>query len=327
MITQVYDNIYKQEIPLPKNPLRAINSYIILSKNRNLIIDTGFNSKECKEAFMQGIQESGIDLSKTDLLVTHLHSDHSGLAADLNKKGAKVYAGEIDGKMINDMAKKEYWERFEEYKIMFGLEQDNISFDDHPGYKYCPKEPIEFIPLKQGDTLDMGDYFFEVVDIPGHTPGHIGLYDKNHKIFFCGDHILDKITPNIAFWGFEKDILSVYFDSLNKVYEYDIDYLFTAHRTIVRDHKKRINELFQHHKKRLNEIIEIIKDDRKTVREVAANLHWDLRCNGWDEFPNPQKWFAAGEAMSHLEHLVFIGQAEKTTENKILYYKLKNRNI
>lgn len=324
MIEKVYHNIYKNEVPLPNNPLRALNSYIILSEDRNLIIDTGFNRAECREALFNGIKELGIDLNKTDLLVTHLHADHSGLAAALNKEGVKIYAGKIDGEMINKMTLAAYWEKFKDYGKIFGLQKDNMSFDDHPGYKYCPKEPVEFVPLKEGDTLDIGDYSFEIIDIPGHTPGHIGLYEKKHKIFFCGDHVLDRITPNIAFWGFEyDDILSVYFNSLKKVYEYDIDHLFSAHRNIVKDHKKRINELLAHHEKRLNEILEIIKDDKKTVRDTAANMHWELRYDSWEDFPNPQKWFASGEAMSHLEHLVAIGKANKTSDKDVLYYELK----
>ena len=78
MAIEVYPNIFKVEIPLPNNPLRSLNSYIIKSENRNLIIDTGFNIKECKDALMKGIEETKIDLKKTDLLVTHLHSDHAG---------------------------------------------------------------------------------------------------------------------------------------------------------------------------------------------------------------------------------------------------------
>lgn len=323
MITELYKNIYRQGIPLPKNPLKEINSYIIVSEDRNLIIDTGFNTEECKEKFMQGVQELGIDLNKTDLLITHLHSDHSGLAATLNKEGIKVYTGKIDGKMINDMTDEAYWKKFDDYKKMFDLEKDHISFDDHPGYKYSPKELIEFIPLEEGDILRIGQYSLEIIDIPGHTPGHIGLYERKHKLFFGGDHVLDKITPNITFWGFDKDILSVYFNSLKKVYKYDINYLFTAHRDIIRDHKKRISELLKHHENRLNEVMEIIEEQEKTVRDTAASMHWELRYNGWEEFPSPQKWFASGEAMSHLEHLVFIGKAERTEKKGILYYKFK----
>lgn len=132
MTLEVYPRIYQNEIPLPGNPLKAINSYIITSGDRNLIIDTGFNSKECKDAFMEGLKKLNIDLSKTDLFITHLHSDHCGLAAALNKEGVSIYTGKIDGEMINNMTSDGYWKRFEEYGVMFDLAKDNITFDDHP---------------------------------------------------------------------------------------------------------------------------------------------------------------------------------------------------
>ena len=322
MKNEVYKNIYQYEIPLPNNPLKSTNTYIITSEKRNLIIDTGFNIPECEEAMMNAIDELGLDLNKTDLFITHLHSDHSGLAGTLKKKGInKVYAGVIDGVMINQMTTDAYWKKFNDYEIMFDLKRDNVSYTNHPGYKYCPKEQLDFTYVKENDVINIGDYSLRVIDIPGHTPGHIGLHEENHKLLFCGDHILGKITPNITFWSFDTDYLAVYFESLKKVYAYDLEYVFTAHRFIVRDHRTRIDELMEHHRIRLNEVLNIITDKKLSVRDTAAKMKWELRAKNWDEFPIPQKWFASGEAMSHLEHLVAIGKAEKSIEDKVIYYR------
>lgn len=323
MITKVYEDIYMIEVTLPNNPLKALNSYVIKGEGKSLIIDTGFNQKECIDSLFEGLKELDIDIKDTELFITHLHSDHCGMASIFQDAGVKIYAGEIDGRMINEMSGIEYWDTFEEWKILFDLDKDRVTFSEHPGYKYSPKELIDFTYVKEGKAIQVGNYFFEVVDIPGHTPGHIGLYERNHKLFFGGDHVLDRITPNIAFWGFEENILATYFNSLAKIYDYDIDYLFSAHRNIVRDHTKRINELMSHHKERLSEIIQILKDGESTVRDVASKMHWSIRAKDWEDFPIPQKWFATGEAMSHLEHLYYIGKLDKELRDKKLYYKLK----
>lgn len=321
MITEVFPRIFKNEIPLPKNPLKAINSYIIISESRNLIIDTGFNTVECQTELTKGLEELNIDLSKTDLLITHMHTDHSGLAHALKKHGAQViYFSRIDGEIFNQTSKRDMF--FKTLNQLLGFESDNrIKFGKEFGTRQT--EPLEYSPLFEGDKVVIGAYTFEVIDIPGHTPGHIGLYERNHKLFFCGDHILDEITPNITFWGFEQNILDTYFKSLNKVYEYEIDYLFTAHRKIIRDHRKRITELLHHHKERLQEILGILRDGRKTPVEVAASMHWDLSHKKWDDFPSSQKWFASGEALSHLEHLVHIGLVERIDKAGVLLYGLK----
>ena len=49
MLTKVAENIYRKTVPLPNNPLRDINAYIITGE-KNLLIDTGFNRPECEEA-------------------------------------------------------------------------------------------------------------------------------------------------------------------------------------------------------------------------------------------------------------------------------------
>ncbi|WP_313232718.1 MBL fold metallo-hydrolase [Tissierella praeacuta] len=323
LVTKVYEDIYMIEVVLPNNPLKALNSYVIKGEEKSLIIDTGFNREECIDALFKGLEELNIDTEDTELFITHLHADHSGMASIFKDAGVKIYAGEIDGRLINEMTLMSYWEKFEEFKVLFDLEKDKVTFSEHPGYKYCLKKPIEFYPMKEGKGIQVGNYFFEVIDIPGHTPGHIGLYERNHRLFFCGDHILDRITPNIAFWGFDENILAIYFNSLAKVYSYDIDYLFSAHRNIIRDHTRRINELMAHHKERLGEILDILKKGQLTVRDVASRMHWSIRAKDWDDFPIPQKWFATGEAMSHLEHLYYTGKLSKEMRDGKLFYKLK----
>lgn len=103
LVTKVYENIYSVEVTLPNNPLKAINSYVIKDGERALIIDTGFNMKECRDDLLNALKELEVDISNTELFITHLHADHSGLASMFQDAGVKVYAGEIDGRLINEM--------------------------------------------------------------------------------------------------------------------------------------------------------------------------------------------------------------------------------
>jgi glyoxylase-like metal-dependent hydrolase (beta-lactamase superfamily II) len=79
MIEKVLTNLYKIEIPLPKNPLKNLNSYVIKGAERNLIIDTGWNQEECMNAMQAGLKKLGVDIKNTDFFITHLHADHLGL--------------------------------------------------------------------------------------------------------------------------------------------------------------------------------------------------------------------------------------------------------
>ena len=197
MVTEVYPNIFLNIIPLPKNPLKSINNYIIKSESRNLVIDTGFNTPECQNELMRGLEELNLDLKKTELLITHMHTDHSGLAHVLKGLGVPtVYFSQIDGEISNQTSQRDSF--FKSLNRLLGFEGDNpIKFGKEFGTKRT--EPLEYSPLNQGNQLIVGNYCLEVVEIPGHTPGHIGLYEKNHRLFCGGDHILDEITPNITY--------------------------------------------------------------------------------------------------------------------------------
>ena len=323
---EVYKNIYLTEIPLTGNPLKSLNCFIIKSDEQNLIIDTGFNTEEIEKNMLKTIKALDLDLEKTSLFLTHLHSDHTGLASFLHKMGVKIYMSRVDGEILKSgiASDGDFWTKVHEIGMLQGLSEDNVSLETNPGYKFQAPEVFSYIPVEPGEFLKIGEYNFEVIDLIGHTPGIVGLYEKDHKILFCGDHILGKITPNITFWGFEyDDMLGKYLDSLDKVYNMDIKYLFSSHRFLVDDHRARIDEIKSHHDKRLKEAIDVLKNNgSSTVRTVTKNLHWDISCKKWDEFPNPQKWFAAGETHAHLERLRALGIADYEIKDGLIYYSL-----
>src|SRR4051812_28185215 len=89
---EVYPGIYRIEIPIPNNPLKALNSYIITRGPRPLIIDVGLNRDECKAAMRTGLGELGLDPSRGDYVITHMHADHSGAIGDLADSSAIIYA-------------------------------------------------------------------------------------------------------------------------------------------------------------------------------------------------------------------------------------------
>lgn len=320
MVTEVFPNIFLIEIPLPNFTLKKVNSYVILSEEQNLIVDTGFNTEEGREAFRRGLGELNVDLGKTKLLLTHMHPDHTGMASWLQHQGATAYIGKHDGRLINKIYSETSKTRLEILYEELSEERDVMPtranfFGDNS------TEDVALHLLNNSDTIQIGPYRFEVMDIPGHTPGHIGLYERKHRLFFCGDHILERISPSVVFWGFEKDILGLYLQSLRKVSELEIDQLFTAHQSILYDHRGRIRELLAHSDARLEEVRTALAEGRKTPREVASRLHWNV--NGtWEDFAKDIKFFAVGETLTFLEHLVHLDLAVRTRTVGNIFYQL-----
>ena len=56
-------------------------------------------------------------------------------------------------------------------------------------YKSKTDDPVEMIPIWEGDGLDIGTFSFEVILIPGHTPGSIALLEPDKNFLIGGDSI------------------------------------------------------------------------------------------------------------------------------------------
>lgn len=322
-MTEVYPNIYQIKIPLMHSPLKELNCYMIRGESRNLVIDTGFNQPEGEAALLSALKELNFDLDNTDTFITHLHSDHSGLVCTLKTPQNKAYASKIDGDFINSLLTEEYWQDFDERNSAMGFPiEETLDYAQHPAYMYRLNKTVEFTHVEEGDVISIGDYHFTIIDMAGHTPGQVGLYEKTHKLCFCADHILTKITPNIISWDTEHDYLGIFLTNLRKVKEMQIQHLFGGHRALVPDHRIRVDELLAHHESRLNEVLEALKIGSKNVYETACYMKWDFAGGNFADFPIQQKWFAASEAFAHLQHLLFEGTITCTTSEGILIYHL-----
>jgi glyoxylase-like metal-dependent hydrolase (beta-lactamase superfamily II) len=312
MSEEILPDLYRIKIPLPESPLKYLNSYVIKADGRNLIIDTGFNRKECFEAMNNGLREIKVKLADCDFFITHLHADHFGLIARLVTKKSKIYFSRPDKEII------EAWEGFEpmiEYAGKNGFPENELrnALHQHPGYKYGSDWTPDMSILEDGETITYGNYCFECVETPGHTLGHICLYEAGKKILIAGDHILSDITPNIQCWSDKENPLEKYLSSLDKVRKLDAGLVLPGHRRLFKDHRARIDELKLHHEKRAGEILDILKKGSGSAFEVASRMTWDIKYDSWKDFPVAQKWFATGEAISHLR---FLEEKKLVTKEK-----------
>lgn len=310
MSEELLQDIFRVQVPLPRNPLRIINSYVVRGPDRFLMIDTGMNRPESIEAMRAGIESLAVDLDRTDIFITHGHSDHVGLVSELKTGPTRIFLHPADAAIVLD---PHLWSNLARSAHVHGFPDADTAVGKHPGKKYLFSGRPEFTPLREGDTLSVGRYCFRCVETPGHTPGHLCLFEPDAGIFFSGDHILDSITPNISGWAQEdEDPLGDFLASLDRVAAYDLRLVLPGHRKPMADHRRRIEELKTHHRVRAQEIAGILRRGPQTAFQVASKMRWDLSYSRWTDFPVPQQWFATGEALAHLLYLERRGAIART---------------
>lgn len=320
MFETIRPGLFRLEIPLPGNPLKAVNSYVFKTPDRNLIVDTGMNRPECIEAMMAGLKELEIDLSVTDLFITHMHADHSGLISHLATETSKVYCSQTDADIINF---KGDWQDMLVFASRSGFPYNEEAINQHPGFKYGVRKLIEFTIVADGDIINIGEYSFRCVLTPGHTPGHLCLYDQDKKLLISGDHILGKITPNISLFADDHSPLNQYLESLSRIYGLEINQVLPAHRSTFTDCRGRIDQLRQHHQNRAAAIVSVLQKGPQNAFEIASQLKWDLSYKHWEQFPITQKWFATGEVIAHLKYLESLDQVEQDQSSHLITFSLK----
>jgi len=117
------------------------------------------------DKLMQATKDLGITLK--EIWLTHGHLDHAGGAEDIRS--------ELDIPVIGPHKADQFW--------MDDIEKHWANY----GHEGMGKNIVPDRYLEDGETLSLSDVEFNVVHTPGHTPGHVVIYNQNLKIAFVGD--------------------------------------------------------------------------------------------------------------------------------------------
>jgi glyoxylase-like metal-dependent hydrolase (beta-lactamase superfamily II) len=321
MPEEIRPDFFRIRVPLPDSPLKYLNSYVIRSTTRHLVIDTGLNREECRSAMMAGLEELDVDLADTDFFITHLHADHFGLVGRLATDSSRIFFNRPEAELIESWSG---WEPMIAFAAKNGFPEDELrlAIQSHPGHKFGSEWVPDVSVMKDGDRINAGPYSFQCLFTPGHSMGHMCLYEPVQKILVAGDHILVDITPNIQCWSDSENPLKRYLESLDRVNGLDIVLTLPAHRRLIGNPADRIRDLRAHHSRRLTEVVAILEKGPQHAYQVASQMNWDLKAESWEAFPRAQKWFATGEALAHLRYLEDTGSVVREPKSAITCFTL-----
>ncbi|MFA5317630.1 MAG: MBL fold metallo-hydrolase, partial [Dehalococcoidales bacterium] len=192
MSQEILPGFYRIEVPLAGNPLKSVNSYLIRSGERPLIIDTALNRPACKEWLLKELEALGVDPAGADFFLTHRHGDHRGLVSSMAGATSKVYIGQVEIDFIRAFGYGESRISGEAIRNGFLRREFEEAFRNPQGRPDSLSIELNYQALKEGDVLSIGDYRFRCIETPGHSPGHLCLYEPENKLLVAGDHLLGR---------------------------------------------------------------------------------------------------------------------------------------
>jgi glyoxylase-like metal-dependent hydrolase (beta-lactamase superfamily II) len=299
---QIIDGMFQLKVPIPNNPIGYVLPYAFQVPGGIAIIDPGWDADESVDSLKEQLAEIGA--SFTDLkqiIVTHVHPDHYGMAHRLKEvSGAPISVHEDD---INQPR----WGAGVDTDAWFtqhGMPADVPRLD--PNRANWQRRMMELTKpdhlMKDEEVLKLGAYDLRVMWTPGHSPGHACFYMESQELLLSGDHVLPTISPNVGLWpGSDEDPLGVYIQSLNKLRGLAVKRVLPAHEYSFDDLNGRLDELQEHHEARLQEVLASMDAGATTAWEIARGVMWSI--GHFDNFDYPTRRAAVSETLSHLRHL------------------------
>ncbi len=237
-IEPVAEGVWLVRLPLPW-PLAIVNVYLLEQQDGLLLIDCGVKTDESLGVLSQALAILGRTFQDIrQIVVTHMHADHVGAAAELRQRsGAPVLMERTEAKLI---APREPGEQFfvkaERYMREHGVPEELIGRLREMSRKASgvSERLVADGYLDDGDTLPYRGGALEAMVTPGHSPGLLSFLCREQRLLFSSDVILSGITPNIGVHPFYDDNpLDDYLRSLDRLHELDIG-LAVAWRPISR---------------------------------------------------------------------------------------------
>jgi glyoxylase-like metal-dependent hydrolase (beta-lactamase superfamily II) len=172
-------------------PLIRCNIWHVRGRDRDLLIDTGLGMASLTEAARHLFEK------KLTAIVTHAHYDHIGGLHEFEDR--MIHSAEAGKAASGSVAS------------LFGAGKEDALLESIRAAGYdVPPELFTAVPdggydpgsyrvrpapatrlVEDGDIVDLGDRQFEVLHLPGHSPGSIGLWEAKTGVLFSGDAVYD----------------------------------------------------------------------------------------------------------------------------------------
>ena len=321
--------VFRIPIPVPFPQAGGpVNVYLVEEAGGGyLLVDSGLGSPEATAALEEGFRRLGRRFGEVSrIIITHGHVDHYGAARFVQERhggSLPVYGHPAD---IPKMAEGGWrWAEvapwYAAHLVRLGAPPEALaaaSREIERGFALARRIP-EVRPIGEGERLRTRHLDLEVLEMPGHTPGLLCLYDRGRRLLFSGDHLLEKISPNPLIElgpageeGWFRPLLC-YLASVERARALEVDLVLPGHGPPFSGHRAVIDALLGFHARRQARIRELLSASPRTAYEVARALFPAARAG--DVF------LTISEAIANLEAMEARGEVARADEGGVYRFR------
>ena len=276
-------------LPLPIPFVAAggpVNLHVIEAAGGGLILfDAGLGSPQAEAALQAGFDRLGFRFEEVRrIIVSHGHVDHYGAARWIQER----HGGELPVQahprdlMKMDERGPRLRDQHPHYAVHFmklgvPLEVLKAVAASGDGATRLSRRIPDVQPIEAGAVVEGRALRFEVIEMPGHTPGLVCLWAPEHGVLLPADHLLEKVSPNpiIELDAEGRNVhrpLSVYLESLRRTRAMEISLIMPGHGPGFGGHRALIDSLLGFYQKRQERLLGLLADRPRTGWELCQAI-------------------------------------------------------
>lgn len=244
------------------------NTYLVVGSNGAAFIDAGWNRPGEADARIDYWKRLGAP-ALHGIIVTHRHTPHWENAPAIQRACGHppIIASHVEAPVIEER--------------MQGARVDR--------------------PVRDGDSLALGDCTLQFVEAPGHTYGSLAVFVRETRALFTGDNVMGKgssvVNPG-------EGEIGLYLQTLEKFLGCDPAAIYPGQGPVVTDPAARLTELIAHRHERERQITSLLAASASSVEDLVAALYADVAAG--------VRHLAANQVRSHLLKLVAEGRVRES---------------
>ena len=193
------------------DPFYRCNIWHVRGRDRDLLVDSGMG--------VVSLTAQVPWLGTRDLLAvaSHAHFDHVGNHHEFAHRACHPAEAHILADPRGD------WNLADRFAVVEMFERLPPEGYRQSTYRVVPSPATQLV--EAGDVIDLGDRVFEVIHVPGHSPGSIALWDEASGVLFSGDAVYDGPLVDDAYHSH----VPTYLDSMRRLRELPVEVVHGGH--------------------------------------------------------------------------------------------------